>query len=685
MRSYFLLAALGALAFVGACSSTVEGSGDGNPIPGFDIAVGAEVTLTFRHGICDRETTTNTSASSEGCLAERPGSLKNVSLASSGAFTVLESKLERSGDIVVRLRAQKTGDSALVVEHTSFFGKAMREEFALRSREISDVQETVGCQWPDAPSRRYPVTPASNLIVKLTAMSEATPLLSGALELIVDRGGVDLLDEPGREGRRVRTPSSPGTYTWKVVGTHARPITFEVYDVATVGLDLTSTATGVTVRPAANGAPVCIYEGEARASLNVVEGSCRILIGDFEVEGALPVALKHGGATLEIVGSGCTVEGSMKTGSVDRVVVPPLDNRPPFVPATGEPIGLGLLEKGGTLEPPGTTCGRVSKVGNGKCEAINAAGYVLPDGDCFSDWEWKLQHLDGTGSANATFERGPVGVGLLTELHVSVEFSILGLGLATYSPNSLGFGAVPPPGLELQRLGCNGSKYEALGIRANSAGVHPLGMVADNAPGPRVYDVEARAVATVSYLKDSTDPLVGTVARSKFFVGSRVPLALKYTDSANTELRGVSPLRITGSDANAEAKLAPGSDIFTGTKPNVITLASAAAPQTQVLDVVDATAITEIGGLGPQDARSIFDEQCVEPFPQASGQRIRGTSPERARVAFTGDGCAVGGGAPWAAAPIPSKLCLLAGGPPATDVRVSWGPTATATWSCAKP
>jgi hypothetical protein len=108
-------------------------------------------------------------------------------------------------------------------------------------------------------------------------------------------------------------------------------------------------------------------------------------------------------------------------------------------------------------------------------------------------------------------------------------------------------------------------------------------------------------------------------------------------------------------------------------------------PHTHVLEVVDASGVTDIGGLSPQDVSGLADEPCVVPFPRAGGLRIHGTAPARARVAFTGEACAVGGAAPWTPSVRGNELCLVADGPATTDVRVTWGPEATATsWACQK-
>lgn len=673
-----------------ACTSIIEGEGAPEP-QGFHVAVGAEVTLTFGAPGCGTERDP-TSA----CLTAGIKSVSPPALASSGAFTIVSSSVEPNNSVRVTLRANVIGTDVLSVPHAGAPDGSTKDEFILRSRAITHVVEKVGCQWsdPPPPSRRYAVTTGSAFSVALTAMAETKPLLSGALELVTSRGGLEPLDPPkGTATRRVQAPSTPGSVVWTLAGATSTPLTFDFYDAAAVGVDVGSTSKEtITVRPALNGAPACIYQGNGRALVRVAEGACKLLLGDYEVEGDLPVTLKNGGATFAVAGTGsCTIEGRSKGGGADRVTFA-ADATAREERGSGDPIGTTPRDVGGAL-PKRDTCSRSGKISNGKCEAITlpVPPFVLPDGDCFSDIDWKVDHLDGSSSTPGTGDEGklkagaPVGVGLLTELRVNLELQVITVGVTKLIPNNLKFGT---SALEVQSLGCDRSSYEALSVRAPAAGSHKLHLTAENALEPFDYTVQARPVARVAYLGEPTDAHPsGDVLTSRYFVGSKVPIELRHTDSGGAPLAGVAPYRVSGTiepsgDGSATAR--PGS-VFTGRVPNKITLASAAAPSSHVIEVVDIAAATEVVGLLPQEVKKVGDEVCVEPLVLGNGQVIHGTPPARPRVSFAGgEACAAKGGeAPWA--PLIAtgrRLCLVADpSAPRTDVRIALG-SAGSPWAC---
>src|SRR5262249_12010930 len=146
----------------------------------------------------------------------------------------------------------------------------------------------------------------------------------------------------------------------------------------------------VTLRPAINGVTTCIYDGTARVALRTEGPSCRLALGDFEIDGDLPVSLRKGGATVDVISTGgaCALNANVKSGGMgpDRATFeltpPPADNDG----RAGDSIGVAAIERGGALTKL-DACTRVKSISNGKCEAINAAGYAIPDGDCFTDFE----------------------------------------------------------------------------------------------------------------------------------------------------------------------------------------------------------------------------------------------------------------------------------------------------------
>lgn len=683
-RTHLLgLVALAALPV--ACSSTVVGEGDGTQVRTFDIAVGATATLVLGDPRC-----VNNPPPAYGCLSGRLlESVQKAEILGDGSLTVVRSRIDDvRRRILVDVKANGPGAGTLRVDYTDRLDGAKHDELLVRALPITHVDEKVGCQFERGlpESTRYPVSRGSRVVVGLTAMNEERPLLSGSLDLVVDRGGLDpVVVVDGDEGTVVRTvePGQQGAFTWKLAGSRTKELTFDVYDPETVGVLVTPGEHAVSVRPAVNGVPTCFYGGNGRAMTRVSDGACKLIVGDFEVDGDLPVSLARGGETFAVEGAGrCTIESRIASGPPGSTSV---DGRPMPVtekPTTGDAVGTQPIERGGTLAKR-DACVRVTKISNGKCEAINAGGYfVLPDGDCIIDFDWFADpYEDDKANTN------PVGVGLLAELRVGLKLKLFGLlTLKPLVPNALRVGTTA---LAVESLGCNNSSsYEALAIRPPSAGHHGVRFTADNAPEPLDYDVEARQVGRISYLREKLDTreALGTTS-SYHFLRSELDLKLAYFDSGGAPLRGVGPVRVSTTDAAANVVLrSDAAEVFTGTAPNRVTLASPAAPKAHVLEVVDTSAVATVGGIDSPKAGS-SGTVCVEPFAQAaSGQRIYGKSPIRPRLSFAGgDACGMVGGV-LADTTIDigrGEICATpAVSKPATEVRIAWG-SATTTWSCA--
>lgn len=183
-----------------------------------------------------------------------------------------------------------------------------------------------------------------------------------------------------------------------------------------------------------------------------------------------------------------------------------------------------------------------------------------------------------------------------------------------------------------------------------------------------------------SYVADDVDVQNGG---SYHFLRSDVDLKVSYKDAAGGPLRGIGPVRLSSSDATANAQLS-GTKIYVGSTPNQITLASPAAPSTHTVHAVDAMAVTTIADVTPKPRGA--DVLCVEPSPRtATNQRIYGTSPTRTRISVSGgDGCGiVGGYVEWAAISTGrNELCAApVPGRPNAAITINWG-NATSTWQC---
>lgn len=683
---FLRFASVAALAFFSvvpaACSSTVEGESNQPRPKSWDIAVGATVTL---HVVgVDGRCLVDDGVSEYVCIKEARSirAITKAEIAGDGALTVVRTRTERfrEDELLVDVRADRPGAGRLKIAYEDRLDGAKTAELPVTALTITHVEERVGCQFQfDASQHRYPISRGSRVNLTLDAKHDDIPLLSGALGLVAENGGLAPTDGLGPDGdlvARTIEPQTPGTFTWKLAGERPNTVVLDVYDPATVGVTVSSPeASRVSVRASVNGVPTCFYGGTDRAMTKIADGACKLVVGDFEADGDLPVSLARGGETLLVEGSGrCTVEARIASGPQGSVTV---DGKAPEVPKApnGDALGTTPIEKGGTLKNR-DACLRVTKISNGKCEAIDAGGYIVgPDGDCIVDFDWFADPFEGD-SANTH----PIGVGLTGELHVGLKLKLFGLvTLKPLVPNALRWDATP---LEVKSLGCDNaaSNYESLSIRPSAEGHNNLHFNADNADEALDYDVESRNIGGIRYVDDEIDVRNGT---SYHFVRSDVDLKVSYKDSGGGPLRGVAPVRISTSDPAAGAMYA-NTDVFTGTAPNRITLASPAASMTHVVESVDVTAVGAIGGMVPKP--SGIDVACVEAFAQtASLQRIHGRSPTRPRVSVTGgDACGIVNGFAAGTA-IPTgrgELCAATvAGRADAKITITWG-NATATWPC---
>jgi hypothetical protein len=664
-----------------ACSSTVEGQSDAPKIKTWDIAVGATVTL---HVGDDGRCSIDQGPSPYVCPEAR--SIARITKAEiiggDGALTVVRTRSERfrEDEMLVDVRADHPGGASLKITFEDRVSGTKTAEFPVRALPITHVDEKVGCQFQfDASAHRYPISKESKVGLALEAKHNEVVLLSGALNLVADGGGLpptDVVDSEGELVSRSIDPDRTGTFTWKLAGERPNTVVLDVYDPENVGVTVSSPeAHQVSVRSSVNGAPTCFYGGTHRAMTRISGGACKLIVGEYEADGDLPVSLARGGETFLVEGSGqCTVEARIASGPAGSTTlegkVPELVKVP-----SGDVLGTTPIEKGGTMKNR-EACLRVTKISNGKCEAINAGGYfVIPDGDCIVDFDWFADPYEGD-----TPNTHPVGVGLLTELRIGLRLQLFGLvTLKPLVPNALKWDSTP---LEVRSLGCDNvlSNYEALAIRPAAEGHHSLHFNADNSPEPLDYDVHAKTIGSIRYVDGDIDVRNGT---SYHFLRSEVDLKVAYLDSGGGPLRGIAPVRMSSSDPAANAVYA-NLDVFTGTAPNRITLASPAAPMTHAIEAVDVTAVTTIANLTPKPGPQ--DVVCVEPYPQvASGQRIHGRSPTRPRISVSGgDACGIVGGFVSFASISTGKneLCAAAvAGRPSAAITINWG-SATTTWPC---
>jgi hypothetical protein len=660
------------LAFLPACSSGSDPSdpeeGEESELQVISVAVGAEVTLELGDYLCNR-------GLDRACLGGRPTFLRDVSLTGSGPFELVGSELTenqaRHDAIMVTVRALEPGETTLVVEFDSRRDGSLRTEFVLRALEVTHVDAHVRCQSEVADRESYPVTTGSDFIVVMTAMADETPLAHGTLPLM--RGadafafhGVSLASE-----HAVTAPDEPGRYPWSFIGEQSTKMDFVVYDPADLVLRITrEEESGVTVGRVVDDEPICVHQGEVRAYISVGEGSCLPAVNGFEFPDGIPVDLGEGDARIELTGRGeCTVSAEMDgVGAFDLKLR--VDNPPaaPEVPEHGDPIGVEALEVGGRLDRR-ESCIRVTNLTDGTCEIINVNGLLVPEPDCLMEWDWEIEHHDGTGSdSTGQIEDEPVGVGLFTELQIGIRYKLLIVPFMSYPPNSLVHVITPDSGLVLDSLGCVRASYEVLSVRAEEAGEYELSFTADNAYDAGEFAVSVLDIDSIRFTEDDDEVLrVPEGTRVAYFVGSEIRTAQTYLDASGTPLRGVAPTTIASDSDDAEASI-QGPRLFTGTRPHLITVSSEATPLIQLIDVVDETAIAGIGGFSPEEGRP-GEEICITPHPTGeNGTRIHGQSPVRPQVTLVGDALVV-----QTRFLVPGELCLVGFATGETTVGLGWG------------
>lgn len=622
-----VLSACGALSLA-ACSSETDAIGSNAPIIG--IAVGAQVTLVFSNFCNDPQIDPLV----QGCLPEPPDALASAVLSGDGPFELVDSSFE-GGKILVTVRAKRPGDTTLSIDYTDFSDEAASAAFVLVAAEITGVDADVTCRDGPLEVESYAVTTGSEIPFRLTAKAEDLPLATGDLPLIEDASSFSIVEMPGLTPRAV-APATPGQYTWDLAGNST--LQFTVYEPSDLEITLEGDGGRAHIGRAALGLPVCIHDGSMRAYLEVTSGDCLPLIAGFEIEGAVPVDMAQGAFDLELSGSGtCEVKASLEGGgtssitlSVDNVLQPPS-------PGSGEPITTEPVAYGGQPAQR-DSCPLIVNISNGQCEIIDAAGYVLPDGDCFLDWEWVLELYSVEGDNETPLVPGvqQIGQGLWVELHVGVLYQFAELDLAVYSTNDLAYTSDPAMGIDIDSKGCIEDDRQVLAIRPTSSGNYAIHLNANNVYEPTVLNVSSAPVAKVVFGTEAPEsqPISGG-EETHWFVGSSTDVNVLYQASGGKLLFGVAPLLVSSDTGDTGATIS-GHRIHVGATPGTIALSSDVGPGQHLLHALDGTGIAEIGAFGYLEL-SPGEDGCLAPLPRAAGGiPIYGSSPVRPRIALSG-------------------------------------------------
>lgn len=318
----------------------------------------------------------------------------------------------------------------------------------------------------------------------------------------------------------------------------------------------------VRVGRVVEGAFLCVHEGEMRADIDVVAGSCRPLVGGVEILDRLPIHLSEEDVEVRLSGVGpCEVRATTAGGSTASLVID-VDNPPPVPePCQGTPLSSSPIELGGEVEQHGA-CKVTKNLTNGNCEIVDAAGVILPDADCLFDVKWRKDHYDpdDPDDPGDPQELGSalVGVDLSTELHLRIEYELIGfIPFGSYAPNALTIVSMPL-GVSIDSHGCNDDGWEVMVLTPEAEGDYTLEISASNAFEPTTFPLQARTVER--FLADFGAEDVERTAegtRAWFFVGSDVQPTIRYEDGSGNRLRGAGALLVASDDGRPERPSMP--------------------------------------------------------------------------------------------------------------------------------
>lgn len=629
------------------------------------LAVGATVAVTLEEGGSCRN------AIDEGCLSERPDTILSVTSTRVSVADLGPVEFDRR-EITFELQAFARGATELRVEYEDFRGQVVVDTVEVRVAEIDHVDTQIHCSTSGHTGEVYPVTSGSGFTFRQQAFDDAgNQLAVGTMELIEDFAGFSVSGPPRRDGdiRSLTAPSSTGARRLQAVGLRTEPLEFVVFESG--AFDVALSEANQALDPAVRlerlvaGAPVCVHEGPALAVLQVESGSCRPMIAGTEIAGRMPIDLGEDAFVVSLAGSGtCTVSAS-RTGGGDTSLSLEIDNPPPAPePGRGTPLAATPVEYR-PAPPERQTCLTTRNLTNGKCEIVNAAGYILPGADCLFDVRWLRSHHDGTPE-DRDITGQAVGVGLTTQVRAKIEYEAIGLvPLGAFAPNNLTL-AIEPAGLAFELDGCTDGGARVVNVVAGTADRYNVVMTADNAFDATDLSVVARDVDRFSV---SFEP-VGD-SSPWYFVGNDATFVPAYADAGGGNLNGVGTILVSSDEPGAQASIGETYRIETGTMPGIITVASQVAADEYRLTVVDGEGIAAVSGLGSGPI-PLDTEHCVRPNPSGpTGAAIHGQAPVRPVLELTGDETLV-----FQSAPFPfseEEVCLRAVAPGTTEAVLRWG------------
>jgi hypothetical protein len=672
------------LLVVSLCALIVAGCGiNAQPVPReppvINIAVGADVALELTYPSCN-------SGPAEACLYEVMHEVEDVVIEGEEVAELVDYSVVDAWTVRVDVRARAVGEATLAVVYSDVFDDRYQDRFVLRVSDIDRVEVEIYCDGDLDDAGPFPVLAGSPFHFRTSAWAGESQLATGLMELVSDFGDFEVLDELEEPDdlRSVVAPDQAGVYTWELLGDDSVSPELVIFDDSALDLEIAPAEDAseeglvVTVGRLYEGAPVCAYEGESLIHVEVTSGECRPVVNGVEILGRFPIILGEDGLSLPFAGHDtCVIEATLEGGDAFEATVVVDAGPPEPAPGSGERLGPTPVES--DLEvPQHDDCERVVNLTNGTCEITDAAGIILPDVDCLLDWEWEMHHYDPLSGDE--LEGGVVGVGLLTELHLTINYELLFFDVESHPPTDLTVTSTPGEDVTLDGTGCI-DEWAVLAVTTRQARDYDLSFGAGNVYDPGRFTLRAREVAEVRFSTSSQEAARDDPeSLARFFVGSSASIYTAYADSAGAALGGQARFLASCDDASGGATI-QGATVDTGTTPQIITVASEIAPQTLEIRVVGGEAIGEIGGLEPQTF-SIGENQCLAPVPlTTAGTAIHGVSPVRPVLQMTGDDALVVDADPFP--PPPSgEICFARRAAGTVVLEVAWGAaTGQSTWT----
>ncbi|MFT3927650.1 MAG: hypothetical protein QM778_34285 [Myxococcales bacterium] len=580
---------------------------------------------------------------------------------------VVESTRDESGTSFIALRAQSPGQGTLHVRYRDIRGKEREVEAPLLALDPASVNVQVECETPVA---SIPVgAPTPNNVPALAAGSafRVTASARTADQQYVSTGDLELVDFTPFEVRsqvdnstQLTAPEEPGQYTWHTRTGEA--VQVRVYGPLEQQLVLTPPESGRMLPhlvPTLGDQPACTPVGPVVVALEVLSGACQVGVGEVVSSQPLPLMLGPEGLDFEVYGEGeCEIGarlGDPATGS--RTSARMTKTAPRLTQHEGSPLGLAPVSIN-VFEPlPTAKCDK--GITNGKCEVVGWGPFVVPDADCITDADWRIQPYDSQGPID---DHEFVG----TQLTFSVELGVVvGPGKllgtdtngvtqghrapmdVTWKYDEQLFGLLSSPDdlhVEIGACVAPAGETRVAQVRIDSVGPQQIEFEASNLNDEGEFDFAARKVDRCPvHAKIDDEDVAGP--SWKAFAGSSATLSARCERNDGLKLRGDAPLVVTSDRDGTGGTVTNNGGIYLGASRSSHLVAPTVGAGEQRIEVVgpeEVNAITLRGWVAAEEDPSLWCTSVAT--MDAESQAIHGSGDVRIELALDTE-------AGWAVAP----------------------------------